>query len=150
MKLLILASVILIGPSIFHGQTSSPTNRNKQQQSASPTKDQSTSKGLAGPTPVTVEGAVTVVNQPAAEEKERQAKQDAKSIWQKLFAPEQWPNIVLCVVGIAGVLIALKTLGKLERQTKATEIAADAAKKSADTARDALFMKAKCTNSVAH
>jgi hypothetical protein len=45
----------------------------------------------------------------------------------RLFAPENAPNIALFLVGFAGVVVALLTLRKLERQTKATEDAAEAA-----------------------
>jgi hypothetical protein len=45
----------------------------------------------------------------------------------RLFAPDLMPNVVLSIIGIAGVIVALCTLRKLERQTKANEDAAKAA-----------------------
>lgn len=43
------------------------------------------------------------------------------SYFSRLISPENAPNIALVVVGIAGIFVALCTLKKLERQTKATE-----------------------------
>jgi hypothetical protein len=51
--------------------------------------------------------------------------------WDWLFSPNA-PNWALVIVGVAGVIAAIWTLKILGRQTKATEIAADAAKVSAD------------------
>jgi hypothetical protein len=50
-----------------------------------------------------------------------------------LFEPlrANWP---LLLIGVGGVVAAIKTLNTIERQTKATEKAADAAKVSADAA----------------
>lgn len=50
---------------------------------------------------------------------------------QRLFGPENVPNIALFVVGAAGVIVALSTLKHIEGQTKATEDAAVATQKSA-------------------
>jgi len=44
-------------------------------------------------------------------------------------------SLVLAVIGICGVFVAVSTLKKIERQTKATEDAATAAKDSAEAAR---------------
>ena len=45
-----------------------------------------------------------------------------------------WVNLALVAVGFAGVIAAVCTLKKIERQTAATEVAANAAKISADIA----------------
>jgi hypothetical protein len=56
----------------------------------------------------------------------------------ELYSPTFWLQLGLAVIGVGGLAAALKTLNKIERQTKVAEIAADAAKKSADTAEAAL------------
>jgi hypothetical protein len=48
---------------------------------------------------------------------------------ERLFSPENLPNMGLCLVGVFGILYARKTLKKIDEQTEAT-------KKSADAARD--------------
>jgi len=44
-----------------------------------------------------------------------------ESYFKRLFSPENAPNISLFVVGFAGIIAAIVTLRKLERQTAATE-----------------------------
>jgi hypothetical protein len=46
--------------------------------------------------------------------------------WGELSAPTNVPNWVLAAVGIGGIVVAVRTLRKLERQTKAAEDAANA------------------------
>jgi hypothetical protein len=41
--------------------------------------------------------------------------------WVRFTSPENLPNILLCITGIAGVVVALCTLKTIARQTKATE-----------------------------
>lgn len=43
------------------------------------------------------------------------------SYLKRLFSPENAPNIALFFVGLGGILVAVCTLRKIERQTKATE-----------------------------
>jgi hypothetical protein len=54
------------------------------------------------------------------------------------YSPVFWLQLALALIGVGGLVAALKTLNNLERQTIATEIAANAAKKSADTAEAAM------------
>ena len=56
----------------------------------------------------------------------------------ELYSPTFWLQLALAVIGVGGLVAALKTLNKMERQTKAAEIAANAAKKGADTTEEAL------------
>jgi hypothetical protein len=58
--------------------------------------------------------------------------------WRDAFVPSTWVNWVLAFVGFIGAGIAIGTLYVLIKQTKATKLAADAAKKSADVADTAL------------
>jgi hypothetical protein len=74
--------------------------------------------------------SVSVVGQPSPEAEESRPDNKAKNTWEKGFAPESWPNWVLAFVGIGGIFVAVKTLRKIERQTKATEDAAVAANRN--------------------
>jgi hypothetical protein len=52
--------------------------------------------------------------------------------WTNWFGPSVLPNLCLAVVGIVAIGVAICTLRTIDRQTKATENAANAAKASAD------------------
>jgi len=52
----------------------------------------------------------------------------------RLFAAENLPNLILCVIGIAGVIAAIYTLGAINRQTDATEKAVEVAQCSINLA----------------
>ena len=49
------------------------------------------------------------------------------SYFSRLMAPDNLPNLVLSVIGIAGIIVAICTLKIIGRQTEATEKAAEAA-----------------------
>jgi hypothetical protein len=55
-------------------------------------------------------------------------------MWRKREWATFWANLALAGVGIGGIIAAFVTLKKLERQTKATEIAAKSAETSATAA----------------
>lgn len=121
--------------------SSSPANRNQQNKPSNPQTQEPKSKPSDAPTgPVTIQGTITAIQEPSAEQKKRQSEEEAKSVWSKVFAPEQGPNLALTGIGLVGVAIAIGTLKKMERQTKATEIAAEAARISSDVARDTLHI----------
>jgi len=61
--------------------------------------------------------------------------QKAKHYLRKVLRPEYLAGWLLVGVALAGILYTIRTLNTLERQTKATEVAADAAKVSADAAK---------------
>jgi hypothetical protein len=53
--------------------------------------------------------------------------EQAKSLLERALAPELWSNWLLVLAGIGGIIVAIVTLKKIERQTKAAKDAADAA-----------------------
>lgn len=61
--------------------------------------------------------------------------QRARRYLSKAFGPEYLATWILVAVAVAGIVYTIRTLKTLERQTKATEVAAVAAKLSADAAR---------------
>jgi hypothetical protein len=50
----------------------------------------------------------------------------------RLFSPENLPSIVLAIAGISGIVVAIRTLNVIKRQTDAAESAANAAKLNAE------------------
>jgi hypothetical protein len=52
--------------------------------------------------------------------------------WHDAFAPSNWSNWTLVVVGVMATWVALSTLKDISEQTRAAKIAAEAAKESAD------------------
>ncbi len=46
---------------------------------------------------------------------------ESKPYWERVLSPDNFPNLILCATGIAGVMVALCTLQTIARQTKATE-----------------------------
>lgn len=76
-----------------------------------------------------------MVAQPAAPQQERQSQKSCKI---PALTDPFWANWALVIVGIVAAWIALGTLGDLKKQTAATRISADAAKKSAEIAEASL------------
>jgi hypothetical protein len=54
------------------------------------------------------------------------------SKWREAFAPPTWSNWALIVVGFGGIVVAVWTLRRIERQTKAAEQAAQVARSNVD------------------
>lgn len=76
--------------------------------------------------PVTIEGAVTVINQPSTQEQAEQARKQAKNIWDKaigdlIFTPSQWPNIGLMFLAGLAAVFALCAYLATRRQAIAAE-----------------------------
>ena len=70
------------------------------------------------PKPTTSSDSVVVIQQETATAQDNGAKNASKGYLARLIAPENLPNIVLCFVGIGGIIIALCTLKVIERQTR--------------------------------
>jgi hypothetical protein len=96
--------------------------------------DKSQAQSVKAPSPPPVPSAV---NQQAAPAQEDRPNDNPKGYLCRLFSPENLPNIGLLVAGIVGIFIALRTLKTIDRQTKATEDAAEAALLSAKALLDA-------------
>jgi hypothetical protein len=58
-----------------------------------------------------------------------QAEDTPKGYWTRLLSPENLPNLLLFLVGAAGVWVAVSTLKTIKRQTKATEDSVELAEK---------------------
>jgi hypothetical protein len=62
---------------------------------------------------------VNVVNQQTSSQEEHRAKNNAQGYLSRLLAPENLPNIALFLVGVVGIVVAIRTLRAIERQTHA-------------------------------
>lgn len=127
MKSLIAILAITIVVQVVNGQhesTPPPRNTNKSSELKQPAP-----KSQPTPSPA---ANVNVINQQAPAPQENRAKEHPQSYFARLLAPENLPNIILCFVGVGGILIAICTLRVIARQTKATVIAAKATRKAAE------------------
>jgi hypothetical protein len=99
-----------------------------QEKSSKSTTDQSKSKGGEQKTsePISI-SIVNDVDQHASQRKGDNPDNHSDAYFHHLILPETLASIGLLLVGIAGTYIALRSLKNIERQTKAGEIAANAA-----------------------
>jgi hypothetical protein len=91
-------------------------------------RDQKNAQAIEGKSPEL--SSVTIVNSVenhAPKGQSDETENHPKSYLRRLFSPENLPNILLFAVGFAGIVVAVLTLRKIERQTKAGEVAAEAA-----------------------
>jgi hypothetical protein len=108
-----------------------------QGKTAQPREDQRATENAIKPEtdkPATPPEARIVINEETANTQSNRPEDKPKSYLTRLIAPENAPNLVLCLVGFVGIIIALCSLKTIRDQTKATVIAARAAKASADAA----------------
>ena len=103
MKVLISLAVLAIVLPIY-GQEKRPKTGTDQNRSENVNKAES-------PTP-----EVVVVNQKNSSEQGDRPQDNPKPYFSRLFSPENVPNIALFFAGIAGILVALKTLEAIKRQ----------------------------------
>jgi hypothetical protein len=126
MKYIIAALLVFASIYVVHGQgKASPSNRNENHTTdANNPKPESPSSNT-----------VIVVEQEAANAQDDRAKSDSKGYFKRLFTPENLPNIVLCLVGIGGIIVAVCTLRIIERQTKHLRNSVVQARRAANAAR---------------
>ena len=72
---------------------------------------------------------VVEVQQETASAQSNDAKNALQGYFTRLIAPGNLPNIILCFAGIGGIIVAVRTLKAVERQTKATEDSVKSAEK---------------------
>ena len=77
--------------------------REEQKKSHGETKQAANPQTEPPRIPVTIEGPVTIINQPSANEQERKANEQSKNIWDKLWTdvvlnPHQWVNVGALVI----------------------------------------------------
>lgn len=71
--------------------------------------------------PISIEGPITVVNQPTPEQQADRAEEEAQGVWDKAFAPERWPDIGLLLLAAIGTGFAIRAYYAGLRQAKAAE-----------------------------
>jgi hypothetical protein len=82
--------------------------------------------------------AVTVINQQASPVQENRSKEHTQSYLSRLLTPENLPNVGLFFVGFGGILVAVRTLRKIDEQIAATRDATVAAQTSANAANESV------------
>jgi hypothetical protein len=65
--------------------------------------------------------AATDIGKPAAEPQEQGHANQPDGYFDTLFSPNNIPNVALALVGIVGIIVALRTLNWLKTQTRAIE-----------------------------
>jgi hypothetical protein len=76
------------------------------------------------------EQAPTVTISKLIVEEPPKAVEKPKGYRERLFSPESLPNIILCVVGLIGIPVAIRTLIMLQRQTGAMQDTLDVSKRT--------------------
>ncbi len=108
-----------------------------EQEGGQAAKDQQPSKPTSAPASAPTGKAKCVIQENGTTVQCEWAAGNSPSYLQRLFVPENLPNLLLFTVGASGIGVAICTLYKVKRQTKATEIAARASRKSVDIAANA-------------
>jgi hypothetical protein len=103
----------------------------KKQSTAAP-KDNQQEGNQVPPPPVSPPPPTTPLNGQDAPQHDQSLATKKATDWHEAFAPPTWSNWALAAIAVGGILVAWWTLGIIKRQTKATEIAANAAKESTD------------------
>jgi hypothetical protein len=62
------------------------------------------------------EPGIAVINQQAPQKEQNRAATPRDSYFKRLASPEILPQVILCLVGISGVIIAACTLREIARQ----------------------------------
>jgi hypothetical protein len=117
MRILLLITAILAGVLVINGQG----------KARGPKSDKPSPNEVRTDRPSPAETIINTINNQAPDKEYQRPKDKPKSYLSRLFSPENIPNIGLFLAGIAGIIVGIKTLRKMERQTKATEDAAKAA-----------------------
>jgi hypothetical protein len=113
MKFLILTISLIVAPvHIVYGQEKS-TQSDPHRDSAKDTKK------TAPQTKPSSSASVNVINQQASSAQENRPEEKSQGYFSRLFTPENLPNIGLVIVGIIGILVAVRTLRSIEQQTAA-------------------------------
>lgn len=128
MRLVLLACLVLalVITSVHSSEQTNQPSQQKQKRASSPQSQAAPRTAASG-----------VVGQPAPEAVEK-GKTEKQTYWQQVLSPEILPNWLLFFIGAFGIYTALRTLKDLERQTANFRAVAEAAKKSADVAEQAL------------
>lgn len=92
-----------------------------QQQSPKPDGNQPNGNGTTNPAPPTHRVITCEVKQEGTTIECQWPESVPEGYFKRLFSPGNAPNIALVVVGIAGIVAALCTLKKIERQIKVAE-----------------------------
>jgi hypothetical protein len=121
MKRFVLFLILASAGPMMYGQEAKPHNNADEGNAAAPSKNATSPAGQP----------LSVVNQQRSQGKKEDEAGQRPSYFRELLLPANFINLLLVGVGIAGIVIAVSTLRKIERQTKAAEDAAETALLSA-------------------
>jgi hypothetical protein len=122
----------------IEGQTKGADTGSNQTQSAAAKKQEAT--------PATT--SVNAINEQAPTQQGKGAKAESNRYFERLVAPENAPNLVLCVVGIAGIGIGICTLCSIRKQADVMEKQLGAMKE-AERQTDCLIAQASISGAAA-
>jgi hypothetical protein len=116
----------------------------RQQERGNPSTNQNDGKPAQPPPPPTAGVATCVIKQDGTTIECYYPQANPRSYLSRLGSPENFPNLALAAIGLLGIVVAICTLIKIERQTKAAQATAIAAKASAKAALEQIeLMKDK-------
>jgi hypothetical protein len=127
MKQFLLILIAASAISMINGQESKPHSNTDKGNPAAANKDAASASGKALP----------VVNEQAHQGRKDGEAAQPPSYLHELLLPANALTLALVIVGIGGIVIAVRTLIAIERQTKAAEDAAETALLSAKALADA-------------
>lgn len=114
MRILLLVAVLAVESRLpIYGQRNASKATGNQYSSA----DAHQPEGQAG-SPIVPRNASTV-NEPTADGQEDRKTHESDSYLKMLVAANNLPNLILAGIGIVGVVVALRTLSSIKRQTTA-------------------------------
>ncbi len=124
LRLALIACLLVLACASIHGEEQTNQPSQEKQKGANPPQAQA-SPGAA---------STCAIRQPTAEPVNNR-KAEKQTYIHHVLSPEILPNWLLCVVGVAGVILAWRTLKDLTIQTKALNISAEAANKNAEASQ---------------
>jgi hypothetical protein len=118
----VIAAVVLILP--IYGQKTASDKQHDQKATETQQKE------LPRP------ASVADINKPAANAQEQWHTDQPDGYFDTLFSPNNIPNVALALVGIGGIIVAVRTLNWLKTQTRAIEKQADLMERQAKESRE--------------
>jgi len=114
MRYALLVAAVCCAIIPINGQKTAPKT-NSQQQNSNDTRTPESNTTTIGTVNV---DKLNVAKQTDSSDKTSQNANQSPSYFDRLITPETLPNLILCLVGIAGVIAAICTFGAIKRQAR--------------------------------